>query len=216
MPLFSSKAQLTPPASGSKLALADVNLIRGAFKVYPTLSTLQGESVNYFSDGQVVMVSASSQLYQATVFEPDYISVFDYSASFSEFSFAGSGGGSGDITAVLAGDGLSGGSSTGDATLTLNTASAHFINAVNGLTGSSGIFTQVGSTYTTANDLQITGSLSIDNNAPSADMFLVKINGVDKVKVNSEGTFVIKESLTLPSGEKGALAISGSNFFVYL
>ena len=216
MPLFSSKTQLTPAASGSKLAWADVNLIRGAFKVYPTLATLQGESVNYFSDGQVIMVSASSQLYQATVFEPDYVNIYDYSASFSEFSFAGSGGGSGDITAVFAGDGLSGGSSTGDATLTLNTASAHFINAVNGLTGSSDIFTQVGSAYTTTNDLQITGSLSLDNNSPSTDMFLVKINGNDKIKVNSEGTFIIKESSVLPTGETGALAVSGSQFFIYL
>ena len=47
-------------------------------------------------------------------------------------------------------------------------------------------------------------------------MFLVKINGSDKVKVNSEGTFIIKESATLPSGESGAISISGSNFFVYL
>lgn len=217
MPLFSSKAQLTPAASGSKLALADVNLIRGAFKVYPTLTTLQGESVNYFTDGQVVMVSASSQLYQASVSEPDFVNTFDYSASFAEFSFAGSGGGgSGDITSVIAGSGLSGGSSTGDATLTLNTASAHFINAVNGLTGSSDIFTQVGSAYTTTNDLQITGSLSLDNNSPSTDMFLVKINGNDKIKVNSEGTFIIKESSVLPTGETGALAVSGSQFFIYL
>ena len=47
-------------------------------------------------------------------------------------------------------------------------------------------------------------------------MFLVKINGNDKIKVNSEGTFVIKESLTLPTGEKGAMAVSGSGFFIYL
>ena len=63
----------------------------------------------------------------------------------------------------------------------------------------------------------LTSSLSlIENNTPSTDMFLVKINGTDKVKVNSEGTFVIKESLTLPTGEKGAIAVSGSGFFIYL
>lgn len=63
----------------------------------------------------------------------------------------------------------------------------------------------------------LTSSLSlIENNTPSTDMFLVKINGNDKVKVNSEGTFVIKESLTLPTGEKGAMAVSGSGFFIYL
>jgi len=63
----------------------------------------------------------------------------------------------------------------------------------------------------------LTSSLSlIENDTPSTNMFLVKINGSDKVKVNSEGTFIIKESATLPSGESGAISISGSNFFVYL
>lgn len=63
----------------------------------------------------------------------------------------------------------------------------------------------------------LTSSLSlIENDTPSTDMFLVKINGNDKIKVNSEGTFVIKESLTLPTGEKGALSVSGSGFFIYL
>ena len=74
---------------------------------------------------------------------------------------------------------------------------------------------------------EITGSINlngsitssaaiISNDSPSTDMFLVKINGNDKVKINSEGTFVIKESLTLPTGEKGAMVVSGSNFFIYL
>jgi hypothetical protein len=63
----------------------------------------------------------------------------------------------------------------------------------------------------------LTSSLSlIENDTPSTNMFLVKINGSDKVKVNSEGTFIIKESTTLPTGEDGAISISGSNFFVYL
>jgi len=45
---------------------------------------------------------------------------------------------------------------------------------------------------------------------------LVKVAGDDKVKVNSEGTFIIKESTTLPTGENGAMAVSGSNFFIFL
>jgi len=63
----------------------------------------------------------------------------------------------------------------------------------------------------------LTSSLSlISNNSPSTNMFLVKVAGNDKVKVNSEGTFIIKESTTLPTGENGAMAVSGSNFFIYL
>ncbi len=63
----------------------------------------------------------------------------------------------------------------------------------------------------------LTSSLSlISNDSPSTNMFLIKVAGDDKVKVNSEGTFIIKESTTLPTGETGALAVSGSNFFIYL
>lgn len=63
----------------------------------------------------------------------------------------------------------------------------------------------------------LTSSLSlISNDSPSTNMFLVKVAGDDKVKVNSEGTFIIKESTTLPTGETGAMTVSGSNFFIYL
>lgn len=56
----------------------------------------------------------------------------------------------------------------------------------------------------------------ISNDSPSTDLFLVKIAGQDKLKVNSDGTLVITETNTLPAGEKGAVAVSGSNFFIYL
>ena len=63
----------------------------------------------------------------------------------------------------------------------------------------------------------ITSSTSIiENDSPSTDMFLVRVGGVDKIKVNSEGTLVINESSTLPTGEVGAMAVSGSQFFIYL
>ena len=56
----------------------------------------------------------------------------------------------------------------------------------------------------------------ISNDSPSTNLFLVKIAGQDKLKVNSDGTLVITETNTLPVGEKGAVAVSGSNFFIYL
>lgn len=63
----------------------------------------------------------------------------------------------------------------------------------------------------------ITSSAAIiSNDSPSTDLFLVKIAGQDKLKVNSDGTLVITETNTLPIGEKGAVAVSGSNFFIYL
>jgi hypothetical protein len=63
----------------------------------------------------------------------------------------------------------------------------------------------------------ITSSAAIiSNDSPSTNLFLVKIAGQDKLKVNSDGTLVITETNTLPIGEKGAVAVSGSNFFIYL
>ena len=63
----------------------------------------------------------------------------------------------------------------------------------------------------------ITSSAAIiSNDSPSTNLLLVKIAGQDKLKVNSDGTLVITETNTLPAGEKGAVAVSGSNFFIYL
>jgi hypothetical protein len=89
MPLFSSKLELSTAASASKIVFADVDLIKGAFKVYPSLSTIQGESVNYFADKQVVMAGDTSRLYQATITPADFITIFADSASFTEFTFTG-------------------------------------------------------------------------------------------------------------------------------
>ena len=89
MPLFTSKVELTNAASSSKIVLADVDLIKGAFKVYPSLSTIQGESLNYFADKQIVMAGNTSRLYQATITPADFITVFEDSASFTEFTFTG-------------------------------------------------------------------------------------------------------------------------------
>lgn len=58
--------------------------------------------------------------------------------------------------------------------------------------------------------------LVVDNESPSTNIFLVRINEEDKVRINDVGTFIIEESTTLPSGEEGGFGVSGSNFFIYL
>jgi len=63
--------------------------------------------------------------------------------------------GSGDITEVLPGLGMSGGAQTGSATLTLNTGSSHFITGVTNIAGGAVELDSLNA-YTASNDINIT------------------------------------------------------------
>jgi hypothetical protein len=175
MPSFSSKLVLTSAASSSGLIpLADIDLIKGAFKVYPDLGTLQNESVTFFTDKQVVMTGDTSRLYQTTITPPDFENTFEDSASFTEFSFTGLtadvpvGTISGSLqiaelgyltsaSAAAAGFGSGGGTTTDISALNTFTSSAQTsLTALNSATSSyalktdiSGAFTSVSSSVST-------------------------------------------------------------------
>ena len=78
--------ELSSGAISANTALADIQRIKGAFKVY-TSTVLNSTSTNYFSDGQIVFVEDSGSLYKANVTLADYVSTFSDSVSFSEFAF---------------------------------------------------------------------------------------------------------------------------------
>ena len=87
--------------------------------------------------------------------------------------------------------------------------------------GSDSIETIVTTNAQITGSLEMTGAVTssltlITNQSPDGNMFTIRVGGEDKVTVNSEGTLIVKEVSTLPTGEKGALSVSGSNFFVYL
>lgn len=63
----------------------------------------------------------------------------------------------------------------------------------------------------------VTSSLTlIKNQSPAGDVFQINVGGTEKLKVNSDGTLIITPVSTLPTGQSGAYAVSGSNFFIYL
>jgi len=95
----------------------------------------------------------------------------------------------GFISGVTAGAGLSGGGSSGDLSLSLDTGSAHFLNALAKI-NNAGIFKQTGSFWSTSNNLQITGSLTI-----------------------GDGLLKLKEYTSIPTPEAGAIYYSASNFY---
>lgn len=137
-------------------------------------------------------------------------------------SGAGGGGGSGDITAVFAGDGMAGGGSNGNVTLNVDagngigtsggvniqTSSNHFINGVVDLS----IFQTTGSYKSTTNNIQVTGSLTI-NLQGNTNTLDVLSGSKSLFKIDNEGTVQFVTQSAIPTARVGGMYVDTSGSF---
>ena len=142
---INDKIVLNSAYTGST-AIMDVDYIRGAFKTYLTYDEMTNAPVAHISNKQLVWCEELETVFQATVTLANPPITFTDTVTWSEFTgFGGGGTANGDITAVLAGDGLTGGATSGIANLavgagdgisvsadavSINTGSAHFEDGV--------------------------------------------------------------------------------------
>lgn len=116
------------------------------------------------------------------------------------------------ITSVNSGNGLLGGGNTGDLTLSLDTGSAHFTEALAAI-NYAGIFKQTGSYYATTNDLEVTGSLTLDYNG-LIDPLKITSGSKTVFSVSGEGILkLISQSGTPDAVEGGIYYGADGNFY---
>jgi len=126
--------------------------------------------------------------------------------------------GTGDISAVFAGDGLSGGGSAGSVSLdvdpglgmqlttdgiTLNTGSNHFINAISALADKN-IFQLTGSVFSTNEELEITGSLTIDWSSTGKPLAITS-GSLEVFSVENNGVLNLISQSSTPTAREGSI-----------
>jgi hypothetical protein len=98
--------------------------VGGLFRTYETLNELNELSISYFSQGQIVYITETNELYQATITYADFVNLFEDVIEWNLFTFV-----SGE-NSITAGDGLVKTFENGVTNIALDTGSLHFQNGV--------------------------------------------------------------------------------------
>ena len=197
MPFIGERLGLTTAVKNAgTTALLNVDFVKGAFKVYVS-SDLVGISPNLFSDNQIIYVQDSGSLYKADVVPADFISTFEDTVSFAEFSFN-----SGSFTSA---------SFDGTATLTLfgqnlqgsdQISMSVDLSALTGSGGGGGGSGDITAVFTS--DEGITGGASSGN-------VVLELDPGDGIVLNSSGINVSTGSTHFVSGVQ-KVEIDGDTF----
>ena len=127
--IINDKVVLNPSFTGST-AIMDVDHIRGAFKVYETYNEMTSAPVAHVSNNQIVWCQELEELFQATITFANPPISFTDSLTWTSFTgFGGGGTSTGDISAVLAGNGLVGGGTSGTVQLNIGAGNGISVSA---------------------------------------------------------------------------------------
>ena len=197
MPFIGERLGLTTDVrNAGTTALLNVDFVKGAFKIYAS-SDLVGISPNLFSDNQIIYVQDSGSLYKADVVPADFISTFEDTVTFAEFSFN-----SGSFTSA---------SFDGTATLTLfgqnlegsdQISMSVDLSALTGSGGGGGGSGDITAVFTS--DEGITGGASSGN-------VVLELDPGDGIVLNSNGINVSTGSTHFVSGVQ-KVEIDGDTF----
>lgn len=114
------------------------------------------------------------------------------------------------LAGISAGSGLSGGGSSGNVGVSLDTGSNHFITGVIDLN----IFQDMGSYYSTTNELQVTGSLTLRKD-DSGDALSIYNGDTKTFGISNEGVILMATQSATPVVQKGGMYLDENyNLFI--
>ena len=114
------------------------------------------------------------------------------------------------LAGISAGSGLSGGGSSGNVSVSLDTGSNHFITGVIDLN----IFQDMGSYYSTTNELQVTGSLTLRKD-DSGDALSIYNGDTKTFGISNEGVILMTTQSATPVVQKGGMYLDENyNLFI--